>query len=151
MNGIEENISYVVHLRAEHQRVDELLRQIERDWLVLGNQTLPQSAVLQMTETLVQLRRELGDHFHEEEEGGCLDEAVSRCPKLGHEADRIEREHPSLLAELDELISSLQSKHRRPKSMAELHHRFEQFARILQAHEEAEDQILENALGTEGD
>ena len=149
MNGIEENIAYAVHLRAEHRRVNEIVRQIERDWLMPGEQSLSDNAASQLTQTLVQLRRELGGHFREEEEGGFLDEAVSRCPNLGHEADQIEQEHAPLLAELDALISSLKSEHPRRRSSAELHRRLEGFSQNLRAHEEAENRVLETAFGTE--
>src|SRR5262245_21976382 len=95
---------YVQHLIAEHRRLHALLREARTR---LANAGGPDGDVTfhDVTATLQRLRRELTFHFAEEEDGGCLEEAVSCCPSLSVEARRIKAEHPELLADVDSLIA----------------------------------------------
>ena len=147
MNELQNCTPYVAHLRAEHRRLHADLLQIERNWAAALTATGDQRP--QIVAALEQLRGELVRHFDEEDEGGCLEEAVSRCPSLGPEADRIEREHPELLAELNAILADLadlRGKQPAP-SLDELHARFKQLVVKLHAHEAAENRLLEQAFG----
>src|SRR5438128_1482250 len=94
---------FVEHLLAEHRRLDHLISQTLAA-LPAWEETDASSRLPQIIEGLTAIRQELAQHFHEEEEGGCLDEAVSRCPRLSREVTRVESEHSKLLADLDEMI-----------------------------------------------
>lgn len=138
-NSSEEFLAYLTHLRAEHRELDERLRRIEREWT-----SEPTKAIRQLIRDLQALRRDLAHHFEEEDSGGCLEEAVSRQPSLGHEVDRLGREHPELLAKLDQLIDTLT----KPDEAKEECLRF---AELLHDHEAAEDRILEESFGIDLD
>ena len=147
LNEAQEHAAYSVHLRAEHHRLHEVIQRINQDWPVNDATEQSPDEFAQTAEEIVQLREELAHHFRKEEEGGCLEEAVCRCPSLGHDADRIEAEHEPFLVELDEIISCLQAARESTAQAAELRHKFEAFAQKLHVHEEAENQLLENAFG----
>jgi len=71
---------------------------------VLASWNEPGAWLERLPERLQELRRELVAHFGEEEAGGCVEEAVARCPALSGEARHLETEHRELVSELDEVI-----------------------------------------------
>jgi hypothetical protein len=93
------------------------------------------------------LREELGDHFHEEEVGGCLDEAVARKPSLGKEFDRLQLEHPRLLQDIDRLIEGMEKGRLSDNQKKAITSEFSRFIDRLQRHGMAEEQILEEGFG----
>src|SRR5262245_36051024 len=103
MRTFEECRCYVDHLIAEHRRLHRMLR-------LAGSSIRPAPGTgriatrAEVLKVLRDVREELAHHFAQEEEGGCLDEAVSCCPSLSPEAHRIEAEHHRLLECIDRLI-----------------------------------------------
>ena len=146
MSNVDECRAYVVHLRIEHRKLHGALQRIQRDWRGAGAELQIHGQRPSVIQELRELRTHLAEHFAEEDAGGCLEEAVCRCPRLGPEADRIESEHPALLAELDDIIA-------RSRSGTELgqpshvEQKFQDFAEKLHAHETAENHLLEDAFG----
>jgi hypothetical protein len=132
---------------AEHRRLDDLLQKV-RDSIVATGETgrLPMADVVPM---LRSVREELERHFAEEEEGGCLDEAVSRLPKLAAEANRIETEHPDLLRQLDALIKTASD--RETHAPDALEEPFRKLHQQLRRHEAAENKLLKEGLGVGAD
>lgn len=53
------------------------------------------------------LREHLAVHFAQEEQGGFMEEAIARMPRLSAAVTHVLRDHPGLLAELDRWIESL--------------------------------------------
>ena len=53
------------------------------------------------------LRDHLAIHFAQEEQGGFMEEAIARMPRLSTAVTNVLRDHPALLAELDRVIASL--------------------------------------------
>lgn len=102
MNGYDWDRcqGYMRHMDEQHKRLNQELRRLHDE--VQGG--APRAAILSDLEAL---RRDLAAHFREEEEGGCLEEAVSRCPSLAHEVRMIEAEHRELLAQLDAMIARM--------------------------------------------
>ena len=146
MSNVDECRAYVVHLRIEHRELHGALQRIKHGWTD-ANAEYDLPIVVQ---ELRDLRTRLAEHFAEEEGGGCMEEAVGRCPRLGQEADRIEREHPALLAELDEIIARTQLALELGQTNQN-HQTFRDFAQKLFAHESAENHILEVAFGLHED
>ncbi len=94
------------------------------------------------------MRNELDRHFNEEEQGGCIEEAVCRCPSLSQDATRVEQQHPGLLEQLDNIISRTRTV---PCVIADIEHDVADFASQLMAHEAAESRILQRAFGSNSD
>ena len=145
-----ESLAYMTHLRAEHRRLQDCLRRIERQWIeepVGPAEVIPQRVI----DDLRTLRAELAHHFEEEESGGCLEEAVARQPRLSHDANRLEHEHAALLEQIDRLLAKVTATACLAQSAEEVKTDFRRFAEQLQAHEEAENRILEQGFCVEPD
>jgi hypothetical protein len=132
---LQESMSFVAHLRAEH-------RMLHRAVLEAVHES--HGPVVEFVARLRQLRDELASHFQEEDEGGCLEEAISRCPAVADQAMWVIWEHPLLLDELDGLIARLAERTEVPDAWRE---DFLRLTKKLNAHEEAEDRIMSRALG----
>jgi len=138
---------FVEHLLAEHRRLDHLISRTMAalpSWGENGaSQWLPR-----LVEGLNAIRQELAQHFHEEEDGGCLEEAVSRCPGLSSEVARVESEHSKLLADLDELIRRAQPlSGSKPDDARVLGQKLRAIVLELHAHEALENQIMARGFG----
>jgi hypothetical protein len=96
---------------------------------------------------LQRLRRELTQHFAEEEGGGCLDEAVSRCPSLSVEYQSIQAEHPQILAQIDALIEQARTSPPTPQNQVAIQGHFARLYKRVQAHEAAENRLLAAGFG----
>jgi hypothetical protein len=139
MRDYSECQAYVEHLRSEHKQIHQALVAVERD---LGAAD-PQCDSLRMRDSLQRLNETLAEHFAEEEQGGCLEEAICYDPRLSPDVARIEKEHPDILKLLDRLIGRSAECH-----TPDFHVSFRQFAQTLHAHESAENRILHTAFGT---
>jgi hypothetical protein len=135
--------SYVNHLLAEHRRLQHLLRQARK---AIGED--PRKSHVECAAALADLRNELRAHFAEEDSGGCLAEAASRCPGLSAEVGTIEAEHPRLLACLDAMVLRAQSCDDSPACRVDLIAAFDDLLHDLRAHEAAENNVLRRGFGS---
>src|SRR6476469_7946591 len=97
MSDFNDLYSYVNYLLAEHRRLHQVLHLV-RQTIGSGRESNQIDWKQNVVKALRDLRAELQCHFAEEEEGACLDEAVSFQPQLSPEMKQIEQEHPRLLA-----------------------------------------------------
>jgi hypothetical protein len=146
-HDFNEFAAYIVHLRAEHRRLHECLRRIQRDWAARQS-ALGIGVVL---EDMKALRAELAHHFAEEESGGCLEEAIARQPRLAPEADRLERQHVELLGHLDRLVEQMNAAAQTGRRADDAKSAFGHFAHELRRHEHAENRLLKQGFGVEPD
>jgi hypothetical protein len=146
MRDYEECRPYVDHLLAEHRRLHAMLHQARASIVQSGSPDRDASAE-DIVRILRHIRGELEHHFAEEEAGGCLDEAVSRCPRLSAEVKRIEAEHPELLLEIDRLVAQALDSEPSVAHVVALERGFDHLCRQLCAHEAAENGILRQAFG----
>jgi hypothetical protein len=146
MRAYEECRCYVDHLIAEHRRLHRMLRVARNAIMPLGATTgnVPGA---DMVKLLGGVREELEHHFAQEEGGGCLEEAVSRCPSLSDEVRRIEAEHPRLLESIDRLIAQARDSDRSVEGRIAVAREFDELCAQLDAHEGAENALLRKAFG----
>jgi hypothetical protein len=142
MRDLEEGLVYLEHLRLEHKHLyaalmntQEMLLEVLGEGAVNGRREV-------IVERLSDLRSQLAAHFAREEAGGYLEEAVIRVPRMTPEVLRLEREHPDLLAALDEVIRKAATL-APEKTMIE----FCEFKRRLTAHEAAENRVMAEGFG----
>ncbi len=109
-----------------------------------STENVPGANIIQL---LGGVRQELAHHFAQEEGGGCLEEAVSRCPSLSDEARRIEAEHPRLLEGIDRLIAQAQDADRSVQGRIQVAREFDELCAQLDAHEGAENALLRKGFG----
>jgi hemerythrin-like domain-containing protein len=138
--------SYVNHLVAEHRRLNQLIHRTLRaipNWADSGTACWSQLVV----GGLAAVRQELAQHFAEEEEGGCLEEAVARCPALASQADQVQAEHGCLLQILDELIGHCRQIQRpTSRDLLGVEQELRAVAHKLHLHEAEENHIMERAF-----
>jgi hypothetical protein len=147
MRDYEECRPYINHLLAEHRRLHRLIQQT-RDLIIQSGGPDGESSFADVAQVLRNLRSELEHHFAEEEAGGCLDEAASRCPRLSADARRIEADHPELLADVDRLITQASDCDCHVESRIGLQRDFDNLCHELHAHESAENDLLKQGFGT---
>jgi hypothetical protein len=146
MRDYNECRSYVEHLIAEHRRLHRMLR-LARASIVESGGPDRDATSADVARVLRQVREELEHHFAQEEAGGCLDEAVSRCPPLSADAHRIEVEHPQLLNSVDRLIAQALDSDQSVEKRVALERGFDDLCRQLDAHEAAENVLLRKGFG----
>lgn len=147
INDVEEFRAYIVHMISEHRRLHEAVQTIEQRWRLVDMEAASEDTVTELVAGLEQLRNELRHHFAEEESGGCIEEAVTRCPSLSQDAARIEHEHVSLLDQLGQIVEQLRQVCVDASLANASHCAFEDFVKRLHAHETAENEILEQGFG----
>jgi hypothetical protein len=144
MNGVDYCAAYLEHLQAEHHRLNCALLEIRHQFAKLHCSSRPEAALATIIERLEDLLRELRSHFAEEEAGGCLEEAVARCPSLGPQTKDLMGAHPQLARELEQLLAATKT----GKANGEVwQQQFEAFATDLRTHECAENRLLQTAFG----
>lgn len=146
MRTFDECRCYVEHLIAEHRRVHRMLRQASST-MVQAFRPDHDATNADIVHCLQLVREQLSHHFSEEEGGGCLDEAVSRCPSLSAEARRIEAEHPVLLARIDGLMAQALDADGSLEKRVTISREFDELCRQLDAHEAAENALLRKGFG----
>jgi hypothetical protein len=146
MRTDDEARCYLNHLLAQHRRLHLMLRQM-REAILESVQPDETPSFAEITRTLKKLREEMAKHFAEEEAGGCLNEAVTRCPALSSEAKRIEGEHPLILQRIDSLIEQAETLKPIPQNQYAIQRLFDVMYRQLQDHEAAENRLLAQGFG----
>jgi hypothetical protein len=146
MRDLQDCLPYVRHLRVQHRRLNEALQRIGETFLEKDIE-----APARLVNGLAELRQDLAHHFAEEEEGGCLEEAVSRCPSLSADVRHVEEQHAVLLSELDDVIDDARQEQGDSAKGAPLLQEFGRFAESLRRHESAENRILQLGFGGEAD
>jgi iron-sulfur cluster repair protein YtfE (RIC family) len=147
MKNSNREFAYVDHLLAEHRRLDQLIRRTLAA-LPSWEESDVASWLARMLDGLQAIRQELAQHFREEEGGGCLEEAVARCPALSPEVQRIEQEHERILGQLDELI--LAGQHLAQPTAREAHVLGQELRALvhqIRAHEALENRIMQRGFG----
>jgi hypothetical protein len=141
-----ESLAYANHLLAEHRRVHGMLSRIEQQWSLTSDGPQSSGNIAALRERIEELRSELAKHFAEEEAGGVLEEAATRCPDLGREEIQLAEEHTVLLADLDRIVAGICTATRVGLVPGELKAAFERFVDQLKAHEAAENRLLEQGF-----
>jgi iron-sulfur cluster repair protein YtfE (RIC family) len=147
MRDYEECRPYINHLLSEHRRLHGMLAKT-RAAVRQMNGPDHDATLKDVARVLMQVRSELVQHFREEEQGGCMEEAVSRCPRLADDAKRIQTEHSTLLAELDRLIAASKDGPENFSARFAVERGFDELCSQLHAHEAAENAILRDAFGS---
>jgi iron-sulfur cluster repair protein YtfE (RIC family) len=128
------------HLLAQHRELHDLL--VEGRASLSGGTAGP-TAVAGARQRLEELRDHLARHFAQEEEGGYLEESLTRMPRLSQAVRDVLADHPALLAELDGLLERLAARDIGSEAWRQAGRDFEAFASHLLAHERNENAVLQ--------
>jgi hypothetical protein len=127
------------HVLAEHRDLFRLITLARKAFAA----DAPTSDLEPTLNSLRELRHHLHDHFLQEEEGGFLEEAVTRVPRLSQAMREIVGQHPGLLSELDNLIAALARSGQTGEAWLGARQAFDAFAAHLQAHERSENAVVQ--------
>lgn len=97
--------AYVAHIQQEHHQLNELLLQTGHEIDGLSHAIPRAVALAHLSQRLVDLHQQLQSHFTEEETGGCLEEAVARCPSLSNDCKTAMAKHTVLDRTLEQLVN----------------------------------------------
>ena len=142
MDHRDECRPFLVHLRDEHRELHNYVRDIQLQ-LRRSDSELEPNGMADLIERLSQLHTRLKRHFAEEEEGGCMEEAVSRQPSLSTQVRELEVQHPALLRQLEELIQRGRKERLPANARRVVDTDFRAFAKALLAHEAQENRVLQ--------
>jgi hypothetical protein len=138
---------FYVKMLAEHRELHSLLEAVEsRLDAARGEASEEDPDWTALPELLKGLLACIEHHFTEEEEGGVLEEAMSRLPRLCPQVAALERQHKPLLTQLGQLVERSQGCGSSAKQWQSVARDFCRFAYALRAHEAAEDRIAEEAF-----
>jgi len=129
------------HMLVEHRDLFNLIFSVRSAFAAEAASTPDRLTVL--LSMLHHLRDHLHDHFAQEEEGGFLEEAVTRMPRLSAAARSILRQHPGLLAELDRVIGAIEPTTDPAESWSQAGDDFEMFSAHMAAHEQSENAVVQ--------
>jgi iron-sulfur cluster repair protein YtfE (RIC family) len=146
MNGPEESVAYAEHLHHEHRRLNRLLLDISHDVVQLRGPNVDQGLLQRLEARFTDLCDQLKVHFAEEEAGGCLEEAATRCPSLAGDIKTIFEEHHILDQLLCRLLSEVSDTAAKP---ADIQASWQAFYDKVRTHEAAETRLLRMAFGSE--
>ena len=132
--------AYVQHIRSEHQSLERRLANVDAAF---------QACDVDLVTAMENLKAALVHHFAEEDAGGCVEEAVARCPSLGSQADALEAEHSGRLTDLEAQIETVRKLKQNARSSESLRRAWQLFHARLRKHEEAEDKLLAASFGCE--
>ena len=136
----------MAHVLAEHRELFCRMTVIRTAFAEAQTPTRDQLG--QLEEAVRCLREHLRNHFAQEEEGGFLEEAITRMPRLAAAAAAIMKQHPDLLAELDELADNLREMRATGDISAvawqQARRDYECFAVHMQAHERSENAVVQD-------
>ena len=130
------------HVLAEHRDLFHLLLSVRSALANAGPPTPDRRS--DVLESMHHLRDHLADHFAQEEQGGFLEEAVARVPRLSAAVRSILGQHPGLLADLDRLIEDLEASPADPGAWGRAGHNFEAFSARMTAHERSENAVVQS-------
>jgi len=146
MKNGDNKFAYVDHMLTEHRRLDQLVRRTTSA-LPSWEEMDAQDWLPRMTNGLVAIRTELAHHFHDEEQGGCLEEAVARCPQLSAQVQKIEGQHEEILTRLNELIDRCQCAGKlTPQQSLAIEQELRQIVGELRVHESLENRIMQQGF-----
>lgn len=129
------------HLLAEHRDLFRLMQSVRSAFATADPPTPACRA--EVLASLRELRAHLAEHFMQEEQGGFLEEAVTRVPRLSPAVRSILAQHPPLLAELDHLIQDLDPVTNGAEAWRRADHAFETFSAHMAAHERSENAVVQ--------
>ena len=145
MEGDDECVAYAEHLHHEHHRLNGLLLEIGHEVAQLASPEANLASFQRLETRITDLWDQLKAHFAEEETGGCLEEAVSRCPSLAGATETVLKEHQQLAQLLGRILSQVSD----PATPAEVQASWQAFYNKIRAHEAAETRLLRMAFGHE--
>ena len=148
MRGIPDVRSEPYHalvhqVQVQHKELHRILDEIRSlcDRLAAPEQAVGNAVHLQ--QIVHRLRAFLQRHFQQEEDGGWLEEAAARIPRLSHSLTELEKQHRELLRQTDQVIAQLELP---PHELFAAVPKLTALVDAIKGHEAREEEVLSQAL-----
>jgi hypothetical protein len=142
----DECRAYMDHIRLQHRQMQQLIERLRP--LVHGAAGC-ESAFDDAKLLVGDLADHFARHVAEEEGGGCLEEAVCRCPRFATQARDVTEQFPRIQAAINRLAAKFTGCECLGSSSRMVEQELEQLARDLSQLESDERHLLREAFGTD--
>ena len=127
------------HILAQHRELHALVAAVRHAFAAQAG--LGDAAAIRAG--LATLHEHLRAHFHQEEEGGYLEESIARMPRLSAATQAVLDDHPRLLEELARLMEAVSAAEMPAAAWDRADRDYEQFVEHLMEHERNENAVVQ--------
>ena len=133
-------------VKADHAEMRNVHRHLLKtvEQAVKSLWSVPEITLL--IDALYETRDHLEKHFHQEEIGGYLEEALAMAPRLTPQANILRKQHEELYQTIDGLAGDSEGARLNPTAWPDLVARIRELIKQLAAHEAAENQLVQQAF-----
>lgn len=144
--SVHEADPFYVQALAEHRELHTTIERIRRLLDSRDDGGDVRQKAINATYAVARLRDQVRRHFAQEELGGYLEEAIARLPTIAPQAQVLQRQHGRLLETADRLLKAAETAPSADGLLSQLKTDFDSFADRLEAHENAENVLLQRAF-----
>lgn len=141
----DEYAAFVAAFRAEHRELHKSVQTLGR--VLDKSRSWSQKASNEAAEALAAMEKHLRRHFAQEEKGGYLEESLAVAPRFSHEAAQLLDQHSVLLRTANQALESAR-RSSDAQTWEKLKSEVASLIAAVLAHENAEDQIVQQALNS---
>lgn len=145
-SNIHQVDPYYLQALSEHRELHFAVDRIRRILEECPEIDASGQSIAELTRGIADLRDLLERHFLQEEEGGYLEEAIARSPQAAPQALVLHRQHGDLLGLANGMLAAAIPGESAPIVWMKLKADYLRFAKRLNAHEAAEDSLLQRAF-----
>jgi hypothetical protein len=146
MSEHEDCRTYMDHTRLQHRRMNQI---VERLRPLIHGAAGCDTAFVDAKQLIGDLADQFGRHVAEEAGGGCVEEAVCRCPRLSPQACELNAQYVQIQATIARIAARFAGCDRLGNSCRLVEQELEQLGRELCRLESDERYILREAFGTD--
>jgi hemerythrin len=146
MRPLNESRPYYELALSEHHHLHQCAHCIQ---LLLESRTKDSARPADVAEVLGLLEKlacELKGHFEQEEEGGYLEEAITRLPSIAPQAAQLQKQHAELLELAKKAIADAKAQPKANAAWEVLNRDVGVYLKKLLAHEAGENRLLQLAF-----
>lgn len=144
MSEHEDCRAYMDHLRLHHRHLQQVIERLRS--LVFGASGC-ETAADEARQLLGSLTEHFDHHVAQEAGGGCLEEAICRCPRLAEQAREVSAQYPRIKDRIARLASRFADNKQLGRMGRVAEEELAQLARELSKLESDERYILREAFG----
>jgi hypothetical protein len=135
--------AYVRGVQADHQEMETLARTLRGSLAAGERQRWSADGTYVVIRELSRMQEHLERHFALEEEGGYLEEALAMAPRLGPQASKLLAQHAEFKQAMFKLVAAAERSRKTPALWPRLARQIEELLKRLEAHESAENRIIQ--------
>jgi hypothetical protein len=137
---------YYLQAIGEHRELHAAIDRIRHLLEDRAESDATDDSVAEVIQSILAFRERLARHFTQEEEGGYLEEAIAQLPQVASQVDVLQRQHHEFIELADAMLANAGTADIAAIIWSRLKSDYDLFAKRLNAHEAAEDFLLQRAF-----